>query len=101
MNINYFINVSKYLHYFFSYKIVSVQLMTHIFVPAYHLINKFSLLEEKIHRHNIMAAYSFDIQFMFVWAGIEGSAHDTCIFLKAIDSSSIKFPKLPEGCDFI
>jgi hypothetical protein len=47
-----------------------------------------------------MAACSFDMQFMFVWAGWEGSAHDTRIFLEAIDSSNIKFPKPPEGCDF-
>ncbi|XP_052301365.1 protein ALP1-like [Populus trichocarpa] len=49
---------------------------------------------------NVMAACSFDMQFMFVWAGWEGSAHDTRIFLEAIDSSNIKFPKPPEGCDF-
>jgi hypothetical protein len=47
-----------------------------------------------------MVACSFDMQFMFVWAGWEGSAHDTSIFLEAIDNSNIKFPKPPEGCDF-
>ncbi|KAG5236718.1 protein ALP [Salix suchowensis] len=31
---------------------------------------------------NIMAACSFDMQFTFVWAGWEGSAHDTRIFLE-------------------
>ncbi|XP_024456314.1 uncharacterized protein LOC18099588 [Populus trichocarpa] len=46
---------------------------------------------------NVMAACSFDMQFMFVWAGWEGSAHDTRIFLEAIDNSNIKFPKPPEG----
>ncbi|KAG5228228.1 protein ALP [Salix suchowensis] len=46
---------------------------------------------------NIMAACSFDIQFTFVWAGWEGSAHDARIFLETIDSRSIKFPKPPEG----
>ncbi|KAG5240959.1 protein ALP [Salix suchowensis] len=46
---------------------------------------------------NIMAACSFDMQFTFVWAGWEGSVHDTRIFLEAIDSTSIKFPKPPEG----
>ncbi|KAG5223809.1 protein ALP [Salix suchowensis] len=45
---------------------------------------------------NIMATCSFDMQFTFVWAGWEGSAHDTRIFLKAIDNRSIKFPKPPE-----
>uniref|UniRef100_A0A6N2MWC7 Uncharacterized protein n=1 Tax=Salix viminalis TaxID=40686 RepID=A0A6N2MWC7_SALVM len=46
---------------------------------------------------NIMAACSFDMQFTFVWARWEGSAHDTRIFLEAIDSTSIKFSKPPEG----
>ena len=50
---------------------------------------------------NIMAACSFDMQFTFVWAGWEGSAHDTRIFLEAIDSKSIKFPKPPEGCHLL
>jgi hypothetical protein len=44
-----------------------------------------------------MAACSFDMQFTFVWAGWEGSAHDTRIFLEAIDNPCIKFPKPPEG----
>jgi hypothetical protein len=35
---------------------------------------------------------------MFVWAGWEGNAHDTPIFLEAIDNSNIKFPKPPESC---
>jgi len=26
---------------------------------------------------NVMVACSFDMQFTFVWAGLEGSAHDT------------------------
>jgi hypothetical protein len=46
---------------------------------------------------NVMAACSFDMQFTFVWAGWEGSAHDTRIFLEAIDNPRIKFPKPPEG----
>ena len=48
-----------------------------------------------------MVACSFDIQFTFVWAGWEGSAHDTRIFHEAIDSSIIKFPKPPEGSDLL
>jgi len=40
-----------------------------------------------------MATYSFNMQFMFVWAGWEDSAHDTRIFLETIDNSSIKFTK--------
>ena len=48
-----------------------------------------------------MAACSFDMQFIFVWVGWEKVAHDTHIFLEAIDSRSIKFPKPLEGCDLI
>ena len=44
-----------------------------------------------------MVTCSFDMQFMFVWAGWENNAHDTHIFLEAIGNSNIKFPKLPEG----
>jgi hypothetical protein len=47
-----------------------------------------------------MVTCSFDMHFIFVWAGWEGGVHDTHIFLKAIDNSSIKFPKPPESCDF-
>jgi hypothetical protein len=46
---------------------------------------------------NVMVACSFDMQFTFVWAGWEGSAHDTRIFLEAIDNPNINFPKPPEG----
>jgi hypothetical protein len=44
-----------------------------------------------------MAACSFDMQFTFVWAGWEGSAHDTRIFYKAIRNTNIQFPGPPEG----
>ena len=46
---------------------------------------------------NIMAACSFDMQFTFVWAGWEGSAHDTRIFYEAIGNTNIQFPRPPEG----
>jgi hypothetical protein len=46
---------------------------------------------------NIMAACSFDMQFTFVWAGWEGSAHNTIIFHEAIDNPNIRFPKPQEG----
>jgi len=38
---------------FFSCRIVSIQLMTHMFMLAYYLINKFYLLEEKMYRHKM------------------------------------------------
>ena len=50
---------------------------------------------------NIMVACSFNMQFTFVWAGWEGSAHDTHIFHDAINNNNIKFPKPPEGRHFI
>ena len=34
-----------------------------------------------------MAACIFDMQFIFMWAGWEDSAHDTCIFLEAINTT--------------
>lgn len=46
-----------------------------------------------------MAACSFNMQFTFVWAGWEGSAHDARIFIEAINNTNIKFPKPPEGSD--
>ena len=50
---------------------------------------------------NIMAACSFNMQFTFVWARWEGSAHDARIFMEAINNTNIKFPKPPEGRHFI
>ena len=46
---------------------------------------------------NIIAACSFDMQFTFVLAGWEGSAHDTRIFYEAIGNTNIQFPRPPEG----
>ncbi|KAI3457250.1 hypothetical protein Pfo_013913 [Paulownia fortunei] len=44
---------------------------------------------------NIMAVCSFDMQFTFVWAGWEGTAHDSRIFNKAIHRPTLKFPVPP------
>lgn len=46
---------------------------------------------------NVMAACDFNMLFTFVWAGWEGSAHDTRIFNNALNSDHIKFPKPPTG----
>lgn len=46
---------------------------------------------------NVMVACSFGMQFIFVWVGWEGSAHNTRIFLKAIDNPNIKFSKPSTG----
>ena len=42
---------------------------------------------------NIMAACSFDMQFIFVWAEWKSSAHDAIIFPEAIDNLNIRFLK--------
>uniref|UniRef100_A0A803MBM3 DDE Tnp4 domain-containing protein n=1 Tax=Chenopodium quinoa TaxID=63459 RepID=A0A803MBM3_CHEQI len=46
---------------------------------------------------NVLAACDFDMCFTFVSAGWEGSAHDTRVFLHAIGTLELKFPKPPEG----
>ena len=46
---------------------------------------------------NIMAACDFDMCFTFVSAGWEGSAHDARVFLHAIETPKMNFPKPPEG----
>ncbi|XP_022843633.1 uncharacterized protein LOC111367135 isoform X3 [Olea europaea var. sylvestris] len=42
---------------------------------------------------NIMVVCTFDMLFTFVWPGWEGTAHDTRIFLEALQSIDLKFPK--------
>ena len=44
---------------------------------------------------NIMAACSFDMQFIFVMAGWEGTAHDGWLFQYAIQRNELNFPKPP------
>lgn len=46
---------------------------------------------------NVMAACSYDMQFIFVWVRWGKSVHDTQIFLDAIDNHNIKFLKPLEG----
>ncbi|KAF5794731.1 putative Myb/SANT-like domain, harbinger transposase-derived nuclease domain-containing protein [Helianthus annuus] len=45
---------------------------------------------------NIMAACDFNMCFTFAWAGWEGTAHDTRIFLEALRKPEVKFPR-PTG----
>ena len=42
---------------------------------------------------NIMAACSFDMQFIFVMAGWEGATHDGRLFQYAIQRKELNFPK--------
>ncbi|KAL4587334.1 hypothetical protein LXL04_000203 [Taraxacum kok-saghyz] len=42
---------------------------------------------------NIMAVCDFNMCFTFVWAGWEGTAHDTRIFNEALERSELHFPR--------
>ncbi|KAM6564829.1 hypothetical protein CsatB_024827 [Cannabis sativa] len=46
---------------------------------------------------NVMAICNFDMQFIYAYAGWEGSAHDTRIFYSALRDSTSNFPKPPQG----
>ncbi|KAJ9560157.1 hypothetical protein OSB04_005317 [Centaurea solstitialis] len=50
---------------------------------------------------NVMAVCDFDMCFTFVSVGWEGSAHDTRVFIHAIETPSMNFPKPPEGKYYI
>ncbi|KHN49091.1 hypothetical protein glysoja_045582, partial [Glycine soja] len=41
---------------------------------------------------NVMAVCDFSMCFTFVWAGWEGSAHDTKIFMEALRKPALHFP---------
>ncbi|CAH9131108.1 unnamed protein product [Cuscuta epithymum] len=46
---------------------------------------------------NVMAVCDFNMCFTFLSVGWEGSAHDTRVFLHAIETPSLNFPHPPEG----
>ncbi|XP_016195468.1 putative nuclease HARBI1 [Arachis ipaensis] len=46
---------------------------------------------------NVMVACNFDMEFIFAFAGWEVIAHDTRVFLHAIGTSELNFPKPPPG----
>ncbi|RZC18755.1 hypothetical protein D0Y65_005827 [Glycine soja] len=46
---------------------------------------------------NVMAVCDFSLCFTFVWAGWEGSAHDTKIFMEALCKPALHFPHPPQG----
>ncbi|XP_042974767.1 uncharacterized protein LOC122306404 [Carya illinoinensis] len=46
---------------------------------------------------NIMAVCDFYMRFTFVWVGWEGTAHDTRIFMEAIQKEELQFPHPPRG----
>ncbi|PRQ26237.1 putative harbinger transposase-derived nuclease domain-containing protein [Rosa chinensis] len=50
-----------------------------------------------IRTQNVMAACNFDMQFIYVCAGWEESAHDTRVFLSVLRDPVMNFPKPPPG----
>ncbi|KAL3750729.1 hypothetical protein ACJRO7_011685 [Eucalyptus globulus] len=46
---------------------------------------------------NVMAVCNFNMEFTYVWAGWEGTAHDTRIFYEAIGRHDLQFPHPPKG----
>lgn len=45
---------------------------------------------------NVLAAYNFDLQFMYVLSGWEGSAHDSKILSNALTRNTCRL-EVPEG----
>ena len=52
---------------------------------------------KKFTSFNVMAVCDFDMYFIFILVGLEGSAHDTKMFGHAIRTESLNFPHPPEG----
>ena len=46
---------------------------------------------------NIMDVCDFNMCFTFVWAGWEGTAHDTRIFYEALERQDLHFPRPKDG----
>ena len=55
---------------------------------------------KKIPTQNVMAVCDFNMKFTFVYAGWEGSAHDSRVFSAALRDTEINFPKPSEGMTF-
>jgi hypothetical protein len=86
-------------NYFFLSNCIGVINRTHVCVCVSQE-NQIPFIGRKcVPTQNIMATCSLDMQFTFVWAEWEGSAHDTRIFLEAIDNPNIRFLKPPEGIE--
>lgn len=52
---------------------------------------------KSITTQNIMVICDFNMCFTFVWAGLEGVAHDARIFVEALRRSHLGFLHLPKG----
>lgn len=49
---------------------------------------------------NVLAACTFDLQFIFVYPGWEGSAADSRVLRAVLDDPDQNFPHIPEGFMF-
>jgi hypothetical protein len=47
--------------------------------------------------HNVMCVVDFDLCFIYVYAGWEGSAHDSWVFFKYINDFKVRFLTPVEG----
>lgn len=47
---------------------------------------------------NVLAACTFDLQFIFIYPGWEGSAADSRVLRAVLDDPDQNFPPIPEGC---
>ena len=47
--------------------------------------------------HNVLVVVSFDMQFIYILSGVEGSAHDSRVLELAMLQQDNPFPIQPEG----
>lgn len=47
---------------------------------------------------NVLAACTFDLQFIFIYPGWEGSAADSRVLRAVLDDPDQNFPQIPQGC---
>lgn len=50
---------------------------------------------------NVLAACTFDLQFVFIYPGWEGSVTDSHVLRAVLDAPDQNFPQIPEGFCFL
>ncbi|KAJ0781661.1 hypothetical protein HanPI659440_Chr06g0251791 [Helianthus annuus] len=76
--------------------IALVLLMEHMLRHQFESMNKQNILVEKDMQPKISWQHVILMCFTFAWAGWEGTAYDTRIFLEALRKPEVKFPR-PTG----
>ncbi|KAG9134293.1 hypothetical protein Leryth_020036 [Lithospermum erythrorhizon] len=68
-------------------------------IPAYVPVKDQSLFRDKkgVLSQNILAACTFDLQFIFVYPGWEGSVSDSRVLKAVLNNRDQNFPQIPEG----